>query len=129
MCSKLSREYARDLRKLQTNEEAMLWEELRNRKLDGIKFVRQHTITIQRINQVDEFIIADFYCARYKFIIEVDGGYHKMIGDVDANRDEVLLSLFGIRTLRIENKELVDIPIVIEKIKSFISTLGPPQSY
>ncbi|MBS1611485.1 MAG: DUF559 domain-containing protein, partial [Bacteroidetes bacterium] len=41
MCSRLSKKYARDLRKAQTREERLLWDELRNRKLDGIKFMRQ----------------------------------------------------------------------------------------
>ena len=95
MCSKLSRGYARDLRKAQTREEALLWGELRNRKFDGIKFMRQHPISIQRINSTEEFVIADFYCASYKFVIELDGGYHNMIQDIDANRDEVLLNFLS----------------------------------
>lgn len=129
MCSKLSKEYARGLRKVQTKEEAILWGELRNRKLEGIKFLRQHPIAIQRVNSVEEFVIADFYCARYKFVIELDGGYHELIRDIDANRDEVLLSLLGIRTLRIENRELNSIQSVLVKIKSFIKTLGPPREF
>lgn len=129
MCSKLSRRYARDLRKAQTYEEALLWEQLRNRKLVGIKFVRQYAISFQRLNNTEEFIIAGIYCARYKFIIEVDGGYHNEIRDIDANRDETLLVQLGIRTLRIENEELINMPAVINKIIAFINTLGPPQSY
>lgn len=126
MCSRLSKEYARQLRKAQTKEETLLWEYLRNRKLDGIKFLRQHPIPIQRVNDIQEFVIADFYCARYKFVIELDGGYHKMISSIDAARDNTLLSLFGIHTLRIENNELDNITLVLEKIKAFIKTLGPP---
>jgi very-short-patch-repair endonuclease len=59
----------------------------------------------------------------------VDGGYHNEIRDIDANRDETLLVQLGIRTLRIENEELINMPAVINKIIAFINTLGPPQSY
>ncbi|MEO1098649.1 MAG: DUF559 domain-containing protein, partial [Bacteroidota bacterium] len=37
--------YARKNRSNQTKAEKMLWDELRNRKLDGFKFRRQHPIT------------------------------------------------------------------------------------
>ena len=126
MCSRLSKKYARDLRKAQTREERLLWDELRNRKLDGIKFMRQHTIPIQRISSTEEFIIADFYCASYRFIIELDGGYHEMITAMDANRDELLMDLFGIKTLRFKNEELSNMPKVLTTIRAFIVTLGPP---
>ncbi len=40
-------ELARELRKNQTPEEKLLWQFLRNRKLKGVKFLRQHPIAYQ----------------------------------------------------------------------------------
>jgi very-short-patch-repair endonuclease len=38
------RKNARELRKILTESEQILWEHLRNRKLNGYKFLRQHPI-------------------------------------------------------------------------------------
>ena len=45
---------ARELRLHTTKAESLLWECLRNRRFEGLKFRRQHHI---------ERYIADFYCA------------------------------------------------------------------
>ncbi len=56
-------EFARELRKAQTKGERILWEALRGRKLDGIKFRRQQPIG---------FFIVDFYNSLYRLVVEVD---------------------------------------------------------
>jgi very-short-patch-repair endonuclease len=50
-----------------TKAEKILWESLRNRRLNGFKFRRQHPVA--------DFI-ADFFCLECSLAIEVDGGYH-----------------------------------------------------
>jgi very-short-patch-repair endonuclease len=50
-----------------TQAECILWERLRDRRLAGIKFRRQHSIGAYNV---------DFYCAAARLIIEVDGGNH-----------------------------------------------------
>ena len=50
---KAVREIARKLRHRPTESEQILWEVLRNRKLAGVKFLRQHPIGSS---------IVDFYC-------------------------------------------------------------------
>jgi very-short-patch-repair endonuclease len=62
--------YSGENRKLSTKAEQVLWTHLRNRKLHGYKFRRQHPIL--------DFI-ADFYCHGCKLIIELDGEYHNAI--------------------------------------------------
>ncbi|MDP2965352.1 MAG: DUF559 domain-containing protein [Pelolinea sp.] len=57
---------ARDLRNQSTTAERKLREYLSGKKLDGMKFRRQHVI--------DPYIV-DFYCPSRKLIIEVDGGH------------------------------------------------------
>jgi very-short-patch-repair endonuclease len=58
---------ARALRKVENDAEDRLWIELRNRRLNGCKFVRQ--LPVGRY-------FADFACREAKLIIEVDGSQH-----------------------------------------------------
>jgi very-short-patch-repair endonuclease len=52
------------LRKRSTSAEASLWEMLKSKKMDGMKFRRQYSIG---------YYIADFCCPSEKIIIELDG--------------------------------------------------------
>ena len=64
---KYSSDLAKYNRQHQTTAEEKLWNELRNRKVAGFKFRRQHPI---------EAYIPDFVCLERKLVVEVDGGYH-----------------------------------------------------
>jgi very-short-patch-repair endonuclease len=61
------RNFARQLRKDQTDAEAKLWSILRSRQLAGFKFRRQYPLL---------GFILDFYCVREKLAVELDGGQH-----------------------------------------------------
>ncbi|OHV90150.1 endonuclease domain-containing protein, partial [Mesorhizobium sp. ORS 3428] len=61
------RDFARRMRRESTEAESRLWQELRGRRLDKIKFRRQMP--------VGRFI-ADFVCAEARLIIEIDGSQH-----------------------------------------------------
>ena len=78
-----SKDYAKKLRRDQTFAEKKLWAELRNKRLGGFKFRRQHPI--------GDFII-DFACLTSKLIIELDGPTHdsKEARDYDNMRMRVL---------------------------------------
>jgi 5-methyltetrahydrofolate--homocysteine methyltransferase len=58
---------ARHNRNNPTEAESYLWEILRDKKMDGYKFRRQHII--------GKYIV-DFICLSKSLIVEVDGGYH-----------------------------------------------------
>ena len=64
----MSFEKAKALRMRETKSEKILWDKLKNNQLDGLKFRRQHPISLY---------IADFYCHKFKLIIELDGKYHE----------------------------------------------------
>jgi len=64
---KYVKDLAKDLRKVWTNSEKILWEVLRNRKLNNIKFRRQHPFWRY---------IADFYSDELKLVIELDWEVH-----------------------------------------------------
>jgi len=110
----------RELRKNQTPEEEILWQELRNRKLNGIKFYRQHPIVYGFYKRY-LFFVADFYCAEHKFIIELDGKIHESQKEKDQSREEMIMEK-GLRVLRIKNEEMNNIVKVKEKILFFISS-------
>ncbi|MBK3518573.1 endonuclease domain-containing protein [Carboxylicivirga marina] len=90
------RQRAKDLRKEFTGAEKILWNKLRNRQLNGLKFRRQHPIDI---------FIADFYCHEKKLVIEVDGKIHDFQKEYDRGRTAELNNL-GVKVLRFTNEEV-----------------------
>ena len=102
--------YRKALRQRQTLAEARLWEALRGRKL-GVRVRRQHSIGPY---------VVDFYCARAKVIIEVDGGYHldPVVAERDAIRTE-WLEQHGFTLIRFWNEEVLEnLDEVISKLKN-----------
>ncbi len=103
------RDRRRGLRQNQTKAEEILWFELRNNKL-GAKFKRQHSIG---------GYITDFYCQKYKLIIELDGEIHdtKEARKYDAVRDKYFNEL-GYIISRFKNSEVEnDTESVLKRIK------------
>jgi leucyl-tRNA synthetase len=90
----------------------------------GLKFLRQHPITYEVINNERKYFIPDFYCAEKQVIIEVDGKIHEFQKEKDQNREEILAEM-GLRILRINNEELVNVYDVLQKIKEFIFPTHP----
>ncbi|MDB4904649.1 MAG: hypothetical protein JWQ63_3930 [Mucilaginibacter sp.] len=114
-------ELCRELRRLETPAEKILWQHLRNRKLFEHKFLRQHPICVQSIYNRNLYYIPDFYCHKAKLVIEADGPIHLLKKDYDKNRDEVLAKL-GLTTLRFDNDQILnDIQSVLDKIKEYLS--------
>jgi very-short-patch-repair endonuclease len=60
-------ERARNLRRAATNAEAALWYQLRSRRLNGFKFVRQEPIGPYTVDPI---------CRERRLVIEVDGDQH-----------------------------------------------------
>jgi very-short-patch-repair endonuclease len=91
---------AKEFRTYMTEAEKILWEELRNNKFFGLKFRRQHPIR--------RFVV-DFYCHKYKLVVEIDGEIHEIIEVKikDKNREDELKEL-GLKILRIKNSEIVE---------------------
>ena len=89
------RKFARTMRAEGTGAERKLWAELRDGRLDGLKFRRQAPIGNA---------IADFVCYRHRLIVELDGDHHD--GNSQDQRRDALLSERGFRVLRIPNREV-----------------------
>ena len=76
-----------------------LWFALRDRRLNGFKFVRQEAIGSY---------IVDFVCREAKLVIEVDGGQHADSRSDDAR--DAALSAEGYRVLRLWNSDVLTNP-------------------
>jgi len=88
---------ARELRNEMSVSEQVLWSAIRKERT-GYAFRRQV--------RVGPYYL-DFYCAKAKLCIEVDGEQHQTMVQRDARRDATLKDL-GIETLRIPSLELFD---------------------
>jgi len=93
--------FARKLRGDMSPPEVLVWAHLRHRK-NGMAFRRQHP--------VGPYIL-DFYCAKVRLAVEIDGEHHYYEDQQrkDAVRD-AWLAAQGIKTLRIPGLEIVADP-------------------
>jgi very-short-patch-repair endonuclease len=102
-------ELASELRKEHTPSEEILWQALRNRKLNGRKFKRQ--------NPIGAFVV-DFLCAEEMLVVEVDGKIHESQREADALRQEIIESR-GLRFVRVTAEQVEsDLPEVLNVIRS-----------
>ncbi len=109
-------ENARELRKNETEAEKILWNVLRSRRCEGLKFRRQHPAS--------QFIL-DFYCHEYFLGIEVDGSIHENedAKQYDQNR-AVELEDLGITILRFRNEDVLNnLTEVLQEIKNKIKLI------
>ncbi|AVR47354.1 cytosine methyltransferase [Christiangramia fulva] len=103
--------YRKKLRKSLTPAEAFLWKQLQNKKLEGRKVRRQHSV---------ENFILDFFCYEEMLGIELDGQVHfnEIATESDKIRTEKLNQL-GIKVIRFENRMVFEnLPEVLERIKA-----------
>lgn len=104
---------ARELRKSLTEAEKQFWFKiLRSSKLKKLKFTRQKPI--------GSFVL-DFYCAKFKLGIEIDGEVHEFQKIRDEERDNILRKKFGLTILRFQNTEVLKNPEeILEKLVKFL---------
>jgi len=109
---------AQAMRRVSTEAEQRVWGVLRDRRLDGLKFRRQHSFG---------HYIADFICLDQHVVIEVDGGLHGTTEVYDVKRTAYFKSQ-GFRVLRFWNNEVMgNLEGVVAMIRSEISrTLTQP---
>jgi very-short-patch-repair endonuclease len=101
------KERRRELRKNQTEAEKILWQEIRGRKINNLKFHRQYSIGPY---------IVDFFCPEIRLVIELDGEQHKDAKEYDIERENFLKNE-DIKILRFWNDEVMnDLKSVLEKI-------------
>ena len=94
----MKHEFARKLRREQTDVERKVWYTLRDRRFAGYKFRRQQPLGPY---------IADFVCFARKLVIELDGSQHgsEAAQGYDAKRTAFLEGQ-GFRVLRFWNHDI-----------------------
>ncbi len=111
------RAIAKRLRKRQTDAENLLWNRLRAKQMNGLRFRRQEP--------VGQYIV-DFLNYEVRMVIEVDGGQHAGTKARDNKRDAWLTDQ-GFRVLRFwDNEVLNNIEGVVETIRKAISPSPSP---
>ena len=121
----IARETARKLRKNSTNAENVFWQAVRNRKVCGKKFLRQHPITFVDDGQ-KRFFVTDFYCHECKLAVELDGVIHDKQKEYDQSRS-FILNQRGVRVVRFKNNEVENNPEkVLKKLVNFLNPTPPP---
>jgi very-short-patch-repair endonuclease len=113
-------ERARELRKELTPAERKLWAYLRMGQLDGWQWRKQHAVGTY---------VVDFYCAKAKLVIEVDGDTHAEPDQMayDAERTRWLNEQKHYRVLRFTNAEVYrQIEAVLARIQEALKEEPPP---
>jgi very-short-patch-repair endonuclease len=114
-----TREFARQLRRNQTDAERRLWHYLRGRRLLNLRFRRQHPIGPY---------YADFACLELGLVVELDGGQHNEPRGLyrDGVRSDVLAG-YGYAVIRFwDNDVLRDTSAVLEVIARCAEALTQP---
>jgi methionyl-tRNA synthetase len=103
--------HARKLRQEQTDAEKLIWTLLRDRRLAGTKFRRQHPVEVE-----GRKYILDFYSHELKLAVELDGGQHQAQAPRDDSRTAAL-SAAGVAVLRFWNND------VLQSTESVLETI------
>ena len=115
---------ARRLRGRSTGAEETLWVCLRNRRMFGAKFRRQHPLGRY---------IADFYCHEARLAIELEGHIHNAKDQKEYDRvREQIIRQQGIELLRFTNEELTNqldgvLSIISKALNSPLPPTLPPE--
>lgn len=89
---------AKEHRKNMTKSEQKLW----------FQFLQKHPVKFQRQKVIDHYIV-DFYCAKTRLIIEVDGSYHLL--DDQVSYDNIRtdrLNLYNLSVVRFSNDDVLN---------------------
>lgn len=89
---------ARELRQVETETEKIMWESLRGKRLNGLKFRRQHPY---------EHYVLDFFCVEHQLVVELDGSVHDVSDQAAYDEERTkFLNEHGLRVIRFRNEEV-----------------------
>jgi very-short-patch-repair endonuclease len=112
------RMFAREQRRAPTRAEDMIWQAVRNGRLNGLKFKRQVPFGPY---------VADFSCTSLRLIVEVDGRTHhdalRALKDGDRDR---WFARAGFRVLRLSDDLVLGSPeIAVQRIQEAVALTAP----
>jgi very-short-patch-repair endonuclease len=89
---------AKELRTNLTPAEELLWNE----------FLKKHKYRFRRQKQIDNYIV-DFYCAKLKLVIEIDGEVHNSFDSIEYdNQRAKVIESYGISIMRFTNEDVFE---------------------
>jgi very-short-patch-repair endonuclease len=110
--------FAKQLRTQLTDCERLLWRQLRNRSLAGVKFRRQHPYPPY---------VLDSYCAELGLVVELDGGQH--YDEAGRTKDRLRTAYLrrqGLEVLRFSNLDVLqNLDGVPAELLRWIETRSP----
>jgi very-short-patch-repair endonuclease len=112
---------ARELRSKTSLPEGVLWQILRSRQFEGLKFRRQHPMGPY---------IVDFFCSAARLVVEVDGQGHGMPEQQrhDSVRDAWLAGQ-GVQVVRLPARlVLSDQNVALDMIRNAIGAKRPTKT-
>ena len=103
---------AKEMRKNMTDAEKKLWK----------KYLNIFKYRVLRQRPIDHYIV-DFYCAKLKLVIEVDGGIHDAKNQKEYDKQRTLfLNSYGLTLIRFRNEEILnEFEKVCKIIESFVN--------
>ena len=109
---------SRKLRNQSTLSEILLWQRLRAKQVMGLQFMRQKPIS--------KYIV-DFYCSKFKLVIEIDGNSH---ASEEARKKDIVrqkyLERLGLTVLRFDDRDIKqNIDSVVRAIEAWIKAKEP----
>lgn len=121
------KEFVKEHRSVPTEAENILWECVRDKKLNGYKFRRQHIIGAY---------IADFVCLQKNLVVEVDGAIHQLPENKISDAERTAwLNEKGFEVLHFSNQQVIQqtektLQQILQKLQSItdVSSLSkiPP---
>jgi len=104
---------SRLLRKNMTDAEQLLWSKLRRKQICGVQFNRQKPLL--------NFIV-DFYCAKVKLVIELDGSQHfEDEYQIKDNSRDMTLQKMKLHVMRFDNRQvMMETERVLEEIYKYV---------
>ena len=90
------KEYAQQLRKNATKEEKMLW----------YQYLRHYPVPFRRQCPLGQYIV-DFYCAKARLVVELDGSQHFDPDGLEKDHKRtVYLENLGLKVVRFSNTDI-----------------------
>ena len=90
------KEISRMLRKEMTESEKIIWQE----------YLRHLKYMVARQKIIDHFIV-DFYIAKLKLVLEIDGKIHIKLKQRDTERENILKN-YNLKIIRITNESIIN---------------------
>jgi len=91
-------ERAKELRNHMTLAEQKLWDE----------FLRSHKCRFRPQKQIDNYII-NFYNAKFKIVIEIDGKIHDELDKAEYDKERTkIFESYGLKVIRFKNEDIIN---------------------